>query len=555
MKTYRSRSKSNVKLNNFIANNIANSNVLVVMLASVLWITACAVPAPQTSASGDGATATESRTRLVVGVPYLPDILDGQQAYDGEAISTGQIGQALIRIDPATGELVPDLAESLAFSEDNLMLTLVLSADARYSNGDPLDAQAVANALLRYKEISPYASDLAALTDINVVDATTLELNFSEPPAALLTVLNSTFGGPWNTAVADEVGDEAFATAPVASGPLIVQEYTPGAELLLVRNEHYQTNLPFVNNQGPLQVEEVLVRIVPEELTLTGELETGAIDVVVNAPASAIERLRNNPEINILEARQPGRWGVVMTLNHPFFSDLLVRQAIAKAVDRESLVKVVAGAVPVHTFVTPGMVAHSPEVESYGQELHPHDSAAAQELLAEAGWTDSDGDGIVEKDGEPFRVEFLIATDAVVQEQASQILQSQLKAVGIDLQINQQDHNLVWEIKSAGEYDMGFENYSWPDPDILSFVLGGEFWNFAQYDNPATMAALTEARQILDPAARTAAYADIQQQLLDEVVAIPLWQGTYYVAARTNVEGLLLPGSYQLFLNDVTIAE
>lgn len=534
---------------------LTSNRFIVAALLCTLWLTACAAPAAQIGEGSESVPAAETRTRLVVGVPFMAEILDAQQAYDGDAMSTGQIGQALIRIDADTGELIPDLAESWAFSEDGTLLTLTLPADARYSNGDPLDAQAVADALLRYKEISPYASDMAALSELNVVDATTLELIFSEPPAALLTVLNGAFGGPWNAAAAEEMGNEAFAIAPIASGPLMVEEFAPDGELLLKRNPNYQTNLPLVQNQGPLHLEEVHVRIIPEDLTLAGELETGAIDMIVNAPASAIERLRSNPEINVLEAQQPGLWGLVMNLEHPFFSDVRVRQAIAKAIDRDALVKVVGGAAPVHTFVTPGMVAYSAEMERYAKELHPYDVEAAQTLLTEAGWADDDGDGIVEKDGEPFTVEFLIATDAVVQEQASQVLQNQLRAVGIDMQISQQDSNYVFEVKSAGDYDMGFENYGWPDPDILSFVLDGNFWNFAQYDNPAVMEALVDARYLLDPAERTEAYEDIQQQLLDEVVEIPLWQGKFYVAARNNVQGIVFPGSFQLFLNDVTVVE
>jgi len=528
---------------------------LVVILSCALWITACVAPATQTGASSESISAPETRTRLVVGVPFMPEILDGQQAYDGSPISTEQIGQALVRIDAETGELIPDLAESWAFSEDNLTLTVTLPADALYANGDPLDAQAVADALLRNKEVSPYASDFAALSDVTVLDATTVALIFSEPPAAFLTVLNSSFGGPWNVAVATEMGNEAFATAPVASGPLMVKEFTPGAELLLVRNPNYQTNLPPVENKGPILLEEVLVRVIPEDMTLAGELETGTVDLVVNAPASAIERLRENPEITVMESRQPGLWGLVMNLEHPFFADVQVRQAIAKAMDRESLVKVLAGAAPVYTFITPGMLAYSAETASYAQELHPHDVVAAQALLAEAGWIDTDSDGIVEKNGEPFTIEFLIATGAVSQEQASQVIQNQLRAIGIDVQISAQDRNLVWELKGTGEYDMGFENYGWPDPDILSVVLAAPFWNHAKFDNPVLLEALVAARYMMDPVARTAAYADIQQQLLDDVIEIPLWQGTSYTAARTTVQGLIAPGSYRLFLNDVTVVE
>ncbi|MEZ4620021.1 MAG: ABC transporter substrate-binding protein [Caldilineaceae bacterium] len=177
------------------------------ILVCALWLTACVAPAAQTTPEGEGDTAAATRTRLVIGVPNITDILDAQQSYGGGATTTEQIGQALVRLDPATGELIPDLAESWSFSEDNLTLTITLPEGALYSNGDPLDAQAVADALLRNKEVSPYASDFEALADVQVVDATTVALIFSEPPAAFLTVLNSSFGGPWDVAVANEMGN------------------------------------------------------------------------------------------------------------------------------------------------------------------------------------------------------------------------------------------------------------------------------------------------------------------------------------------------------------
>jgi peptide/nickel transport system substrate-binding protein len=534
-------------------NQFASRGVIAILLLSTLVLAACAVPAAPTNEESAAPAAAETRTRLIIGVPYLDEILDAQQAYEGGAAATAQIGQALLRIDSQTGEVIPDLAQSWSFSEDGKTMTFVLPADAVYANGDPLDAQALGDALFRNKEVSPYASDFELLIDFNVVDATTLELIFSDPPAAFLVVLNSVFGGPWNVSAAQEVGNEAFAVAPVASGPLMVQEFTPDSELLLVRNENYRTNLPFVENKGPLHLEEVLVRAIPEDVTLAGELEAGTVDLIVPAPASAIDRLRNNPDITVAETKMAGFTGLSLNHNHPFFSDLNVRQAIATAVDRDALIKVIGGA-PAYTFVTPGMVAYSADADSYGQERYTYDVAAAQALLAEAGWTDGDGDGIVEKDGEPFTVELLTPAGNVAQEQVSQILQSQLREIGIDVQINQQDAASIYGTQSAGEYDMGFTGSGWGDPNILSLLFGAPWWNHPQYDNPALIEEMTAARALLDIDQRTAAYADIQRTLLDDVAAIPLWQGVRYVAFRNNVEGVVVNG-YPLFLNDVKVME
>jgi len=524
------------------------------LLSSV--VAACVAPAaaPQTGAAE--AASAPTRTQLLVAEGAAPDMLDLQQGYGGDRISTEQVGQPLVRIDSATGQLVADLAESWQFSADGKTLTIKLPAGAVYSNGDPLNAQALKDAWTRYKTISPFAIDLEALTEMNVVDETTLDAIFAAPPAASLVALATAFMAPWNAAEATKVGNETFANAPVASGPFKVQEFIPGSELTLVRNESYQTHLPFVQNQGPLHLEEVHVRYIPEPATIASELEAGTVDLVTNLPPSAVERFRSNPDIQLYEVNQAGYRGLLMNLQRPQFADFQVRQAIAKAVNREEIVKALGStAAPIYAFINSAMVAYSAETESYAQTLHPQDVEAAKSLLSEAGWADSDNDGIVEKEGAPFAVEFLIPSNNEAQKLASQVLQAQLKTIGIDIQIKELDSKAAYEELTAGNFDLSFENVAWPDPDIFALVFGAPYWNFGRYENPALIEQLDTARHLLDPAERTAAYAEIQKVWLDEVVQIPLWQNKRYVATRTWVKGLVVDATGAIYLNDVTIEE
>lgn len=523
---------------------------LLAMLGLLLgWLTACAAPVAQ--------TGTTTKPRLVIAIPRAPEILDAQQAYDGDWATMEQIGQALVHIDNATGTLLPDLAKSWAFSEDGKQLTVTLPAGATYSNGDPLDAEALKAAWTRYQTVSPYGVDFEAIVDMTVVDTSTLKATFSNPPASLLPVLASSFGGPWDVAAAQKMGDEAFATAPIASGPLQVKTFTANSEVLMTRNEHYQTAIPFVKNHGPLHVEEVLVRFIPEEATLANELEASAVDVVVGLPASAVERLRSNPELQIAESTLAGYVGLVTNLQRKPFDDLAVRQAIAKALDRDAIVKVLGvAAAPQSVFINKAMIAYSAEIADYAQKLHPYDVAAAKALLTGAGWEDSNGDGIVEKAGVPFAIKFLVSSTAVDQQQVAQVIQAQLKAIGIDVQINQHEPNALNDIMVAGDYDMGFDMIGWRDPDIFSLAFGADFWNFPKYNNPDAAKKLDVARYLLDPAARMAAYAELQKIWLDDVVEIPLWQRKFYVAARNGVKDLVVdPVTGQIFLNDVTVEE
>lgn len=530
---------------------------LIALLLLLSWATACVAPAAAPEAgAATASTGAATRTQLIAAESAAPDMLDLQQGYGGDRISAEQIGQPLVRMDSATNALVPDLAESWQFSEDGLILTIKLPAGAVYSNGDPITAQALKDAWTRYKTLSPFAIDLDALTEMKVVDETTLDAVFSAPPAASLVALTTAFLAPWDAAEAEKVGNEAFATAPVASGPFTVKEFIPGSELTLARNDSYQTRLPFVQNKGPVHLEEVLVRYIPEPATMASELEAGNVDLVTNVPPSAIDRFRSNPDIQLYEVKQAGYRGLVMNLTRPQFADLGVRQAIAKAVNREELVKALgSSAAPTYAFINAAMVAHSAEIDTYAEQLHPYDVEAAKGLLAEAGWTDGNSDGIVEKDGAPFTVELVIPNNNEAQKLASQVIQAQLKAIGLDIQIKELDAKAMREDMVAGNFDIGFENVGWPDPDIFSLIFGAPYWNFAHYDNPAVLEKLDAARHLLDPAERTAAYAEIQKVWLDEVVEIPLWENNRYVATRTWVKGLVVDPNGAIFLNDVTIEE
>jgi len=527
---------------------------MITLLVLLCTLAACVAPASSGEAAA-GKPAIATRSRLIVGEPALTDILDAHQSTNSSYMDIEQIGQALLRIDTKTGELIPDLAESLSFSPDGKAWTIKLPANAKFSNGDPLDAQALKDSWLRYKEISPFGSDLEALNDIKVVDATTMEAHFKNPPAALMVVLETAYGTAWDIAAAKAAGKEAFATSPVASGPLAVKAFTPNSELLLVRNENYHTNLPFVQNKGPLHLAEVQVRAIPEEVTRAGELEAGSIDLLFDAPVSAVERWKTNPDIHIIEVLRPGYTGLVMNHKRPQFADVKVRRAIAQALDRTNLVKPLGAAVaPLYAFLTPAMLDYSPEIETFAQKRYAYNVDTAKAALADAGWKDTDGDGIVEKDGKPFAVEMLVNANDSSLQLVSQVLQTQLKAIGIDVQLRQQEPKAMGEVMTAGEYDMGFDIIGWRDPDIFSLAFAADFWNFPKYNNPTSVEKMDAARHLLKPAERTAAYVELQKLWLEDVVEIPLWQSKLYIAARTWVKGLNVNSvTGQIFLNDVTV--
>ncbi|MBK8023128.1 MAG: hypothetical protein IPK19_17300 [Chloroflexi bacterium] len=495
-------------------------------------------------------------TRLVIGYADEPDLLDVQQAFGTNFATTDFITQALVWYSLESADvLVPDLAESYSVSPDGLTLTWVLPEGYTFSNGTSLDAAAVQASIERYRAISPYSFDWGDLDSMQVVDARTLETTFVVPPAYMSPVFASGFGAPFDTAAAAEAGDDAFAADPVASGPFVLTDWTRGTEMRLTRNERYRTNLPFVTNKGPALIDEVLVRFIPDPLTLIAELEAGSIDLVINVPSSAVASLQNNPDVTLTSTEYPGFQGLVFNNMRPPFDDIRFRSAIASAVDRDTLAAVLEGTViPQRSFLSASMVAYDPSIVAYSEEKQPYSAEQAKQFLADAGFVDSDGDGVVEKDGAPVILEFLVASDDQRQTATSVVIQAMLQEIGIGVEIAQFDQSFIYDQMTNGEFDLAFAGYNWFDPDIMLYTYTDAGRNWPRVQNEEVARLLNEGRSVIDADARREMYSQAQRLLIDEVAAIPLWTELTVVANRNWVSGLLVhPVTGHLFLNDVTV--
>ncbi len=513
------------------------------------------VPTAPPAVATEPPTAAPTRARLVIGLTEEPEVMDVQQA-TWSGLPHQQITEPLVMYDFEMKELLPAWLESWEISEDGTAITFHLPPGAKYSNGDVLDAQALADSMWRYAnpEISMYPEDLEAMLETNVIDDSTLEVVFSEPQAALWLVLATEWGAPWDAAEAERIGNDEFSRMPVSNGPFELEEWVEGSHMLLVRNEYYETNLPFVENQGPPHLEEVLVRFIPEALTRVSELEAGTVDIIHDIPPSELARLRENANIEILEAPSPGM--VYLAINHERepFDDLRVREAIAMAINRADLVSANEGTVdPVYSLLAPAQICHSEDVEHYAMERYPYDVETAKALLAEAGWTDTDGDGIVDKDGQPLSVEMLVPPDDPPREKSGVVLQAQFQEIGIEVSIEELPYDFITGVLAEGEdYDLALDEMIWNDPDCITWM-----YDYPRYSNPEVEEKLDQGRYTPDLDERCAIYDEVQTTLIDDLWSVPLFASQRYLGVRTWVTGLIMHGPLDatFFLNDTTIQE
>jgi len=530
------------------------SLILFFILAGAVVATGCIGGGTQTPSSSASESSTSTQTQkevtLIIAIPEEIEGTDVQQV-DWTNIVHRLIVQPLVVYTLDLKGVVPDLAESFEVSEDGTEIIFNLPKDAKFSNGDPLTAEVIKKSVDRYRNISPYADDFAVVEDIIVKDPQTLVFKLREPANYFWAVLASEYGAPVDVDLANEIGDEAFNRKAVGSGPFEVEEWVQASHVTLVKNPYYKTHTPFVKNKGPFKFNKVIVRFIPDDFTRVGELEAGNVHIIIDVPLEQVETLKNDPNIQLFSYLQPGIDYIMINTQKPPLDDVNVRKAIALAINREELATVLQVR-PAHGYLSPAQVGYDETTEKELQNEYSYNLEEAKELLANAGWKDTDGDGIVDKDGEPLKLTLMVPLDSPMLKKAAPIIQSQLKTVGIDLELREYEYTYIRDMTRKGSFDMAMRFYWWSDADILIYI----FHSDAEYpwSNPEVDKMLEEARSIVDFTKRAKKYGEIQKAIAEEMPAIPLFSEYQYVGVRKEVEGLMIGIDGTLYLNDVELS-
>lgn len=447
-------------------------------------------------------------------------------------------------------KLLPAAVSSYEISPDGKELTFTFPGDATFSNGEPLTAEAVKKSMEWYAEHSPYSGDYDPIQEVVVKDSQTLVLKLEKPAAYLWPVLTSTFNGPNDAKVAEELGKEAYHRNAVGNGLYCVDEWVQGSHITLVKNPNYKTNSSVIDNKGPAKMEKITVRFIPESFTRVSEIETGSVDIIYNVPPENLDKLENNTDIELYRYLQSGIDYISINPKAEHLNDVRVRKAIALAINKKELSSILNDTVQLrYGLISPAQLCYDKAAEDKLEQEYGYNLDKAKALLAEAGYKDENGDGILEKDGKPLAISLMVALDSAYFKQIAPMIQAQLQQVGIDLELKEYEANYIKQMMYDHKYEMATRGNTWADPDILYYTLhteGGLPWS-----SPETDALLEEARYIMDPAERTAKYSQMQEKVMAQAPIIPLFSEYKYIAARKTVEGLKVSIDGRVFVNDV----
>ena len=444
----------------------------------------------------------------------------------------------LVRIKPGEGSpdyIEPDIAKSWTSSEDGLTWTFALRDDVE-CHGDygAIDAEDVVFSLDRARnpDTSAFAKDFDAIKSVEATDAyeVTIQLDYKIP--SLLGLLISYHGG--NIVCKDAVEElgEDFVKNPVGTGPFMFAEYVPQQYVRLVANPEYYRGKP--------KLDEVVLRFIPSDATRDLAFQSGEIDMMIGRGDSKwVARMNELSEANVA-LMSPGEMSV-LSLNKtmPPLDNLLVRQAVAHAIDKEQIVAFWGEGLNFvsHSPVPAGNLGHTNEVARY-----EHSVEKAKELLTEAGYPDGVELGTIHT----INPGMLPTIEAA---------QAQLAKAGINLSIEPVEHSTFHEqIRKDLSQVTHYRALRFPVADVYltQFFHSDSIvntptgvTNFSHCD--AADAEIDAAKSETDPAKQLELWAAAQKKIMDEVCAVPLYQSQQVWVWNKNLDlGLAVNGTLNL---------
>jgi peptide/nickel transport system substrate-binding protein len=434
--------------------------------------------------------------------PAIPNILFNKTVFSG-----------LVKYDLDGVTPVPDLAESWQ-SADAITWTFKLRTDVKWHDGTPFTADDVKftfDAMIDPNVTVTNKGVLVNLVSTEVVDPATVKLTFKEPVASVPVGIGYLiFILPKHLLEGTDLNDPAaFVANPVGTGPFKFQEFVSGDHTTVVPNPDYFGT--------KATVEAVIFKQVPDLNAQVAQILTGEIDIAF-PEVSQLAAVEKNDNLQVLLTTPIQYFFIGFNHRLPIFQDVRTRQALAYAVDRQTIIdKVVQGkAIPATGPVHPRIEwAYNPNVTTYG-----YDPEKAKALLAEAGWAAGDG-GTLVKDGTPLKFKLTSTSGNAIRQQINTAIQQYYKAVGAEIELEFLEPN-VFDQQMFGftfESLMHFSQLQ-PDPDLINYYGTDRTNNYFGYSNPEVDELLAQGRGTTDQAQRAEIYKKFQEIVANDVPAV-----------------------------------
>jgi peptide/nickel transport system substrate-binding protein len=496
---------------------------LLVFCAAATLVWRSATPAPKPDPTLDART-------LVVGTRAEPKTLNPIAITASESHQiAGLIFLKLLEEQDDFMSFQPQLASSWEWSADSLAVTFHLRPDASWSDGVPVTADDVRFTWELQVDTTvawPNASIKAKIRDVEVKDARTAVFHFKERYLYQIMDANDGVILPKHllgSVARADIKAAPFGRGPVGNGPYVLTRWEAGQYLELTSNPRYFASAP----EREPRVRRVVFKFVPDAVTLVSQLEANEIDLLESVQPgdlASIRKRRPDVEVHTVPSRRMSF--IAWNEKRPPFDDREVRRALTMAIDRGEIIRTVwqGYAVECTSPIVPLLWAFDASIQAI-----PFDPEAARARLAERGYKDGDGDGVLDKAGVPLQIEMLV-NDAQNRIDVVTLVQAHLKRIGVRVDVRVMEYGAYIERILATDYDGAFVEWKATTKVDLTGLFHSKSmrpkgFNFVSYSNPEVDRVIDDALLKTDTASARALWDRAQRLIYEDqpytFIAVP----------------------------------
>ncbi len=521
------------------------------LVAAIAAGTAAALVMAACSSGGTASTSSSSKPvgggSLTYAIANDPITLNptGTGAGNDTLAITRQLVDSLLWQDPSDGSLKPWLATKYSTNADATAFTFDLRSGVTFSDGTAFDATAVKDTfddIASAGASSTAAAYFSGYTGTKVVDDDTVEVEFSTPNAAFPNATASVALGivaPKTTETPFD--DRADGKAVIGTGPFTLQSYTKNTSTVLTKRKDYDWGPAARSNAGAAHLSEVTFQVVPEASVRTGSLQSGQLDAISSVQPSDVDTLQ--AQYDLVTRANPGQvFGLTFNQKRPIVSDLVVRKAIAQAVDPKavrdtSLNGLFKVADSVLGSTTPGYTDTSSTIS--------YDPAAAKKALDAAGW-EKGSDGVRAKDGQKLQLKLVWITNFGPNQTSLELIQQELKKIGVGVTLESGTVPQYLGNLTSGDWDLSWDNSSRADGDVLRSKFSSSGAQSIGASDTTLDALFTKELSQSSASDRSATFGEIQQRIASQVDFVPVHELTSIIAPAPTVHGIVFGADTRL---------
>lgn len=488
-------------------------------------------------AEGDAAKPAYGDTFIEASIGEPSNLLPVLASDSASSDINGLVYNGMVRYDK-NFVLEGDLAKSWDISEDGRTIAFHLREGVTWHDGQPFTS---ADVLFTYqvyinpKTPTSYAEAYRQVTSASAPDPLTFVVNYDKPYAPALASWGVSIL-PKHLLEGAEITKSPLSRQPIGTGPYVFKEWIAGEKIVLEANPHYYEGRPYIKR--------VVYRVIPDQSTQFLELQSGGLDYMGLTPiqySTQTETTAFKRHFNKYRYLSFSYTYLGYNLEKPLFQDRRVRQALTHAVNKQEIIDGVLLGLgqPATGPYKPDTWVYNPNIKRY-----PYDPERARQLLAEAGWSDSDGDGILDKDGKKFSFTIVTNQGNDLRAKTGEIIQRRFREVGVEVKLRVIEWaSFLKEFINPGNFDATILGWSTgPEPDQYniwhSSKTGPRELNFVKFRNREVDEQLELGRRTFAQAERKQHYDRIQEILAEEQPYTFLYVGESLPAVAKRFRGI-----------------